>query len=768
MHTPIALLLELGAILTGLSVLGTLARRYALSPVPLYLLAGLALAGATYVSSSGIIARLLGDLRRLGNRETPAVLSVLVMEDFAMAAYLPLLAVITSGGTWWQALLAVLAATAAVAATIAASARWSHHVGRILTHPEPEQVLLRVLGITLVVAALAETIHVSAAVGAFLIGLALTGTAADRARAALSPLRDLFAAVFFLALGLAVAPGDLMSMLPAATALAVVTASTKLASGWCAARREGAGHRGRLRAGTALIARGEFSVVIVVIVGLAGTADQHFGALVTTYVLLLAVCGPVLTRFTPTRPAAPARRPQPSVVLARSPHHNDRAVRVMQQSLADRPQQKADEPTTPPRTDHHQLRGPARLDQRLPRPAVHHPVLHRDIRIPLPMAGQRLGQQPLLLPGQRARRVRVRLGRILRRRHRRVPRGPGMHRHQGSLAQRRLGEGELHRPLAQIRTVHTHHDRTVRTRLLVHHQYRAPAVRRQMHRRRSDQQPDEPTHAPGTDHDQLGRTRLRLQDRQRLTGDHGITDVHVRCRLPRTLNGLRHQTLHHVPDPALRRTQRRRTQRHMHRRPQERMHHPKPCPTQPCLPSRRLDSGKTRRRPVHTDDHQTAHRASQAQTYHRCHFPASARPHPAATGPRGPSQAPSGPLPRRHPRHRSQGGVRLRLPELTHALHGRAPAGGRTGSRLTVRVRWACPGELSTVEVEVLGRVAVDVFENHRVLKRTDPTAPESASSAPLCLRLGLQPAGQGVMVRSNFAPIRRWPNTRAPPAAPQ
>ncbi|MCX4459749.1 cation:proton antiporter [Streptomyces sp. NBC_01719] len=206
MHTPIALLLELGAILTGLSVLGTLARRYALSPVPLYLLAGLALAGATYVSSSGIIARLLGDLRRLGNRETPAVLSVLVMEDFAMAAYLPLLAVITSGGTWWQALLAVLAATAAVAATIAASARWSHHVGRILTHPEPEQVLLRVLGITLVVAALAETIHVSAAVGAFLIGLALTGTAADRARAALSPLRDLFAAVFFLALGLAVAP----------------------------------------------------------------------------------------------------------------------------------------------------------------------------------------------------------------------------------------------------------------------------------------------------------------------------------------------------------------------------------------------------------------------------------------------------------------------------------------------------------------------------------------------------------------------------------
>ncbi|WP_282703204.1 cation:proton antiporter [Streptomyces sp. CC219B] len=384
MHTPIPLLLELGAILTALSLLGALARRYALSPVPLYLLTGLvlgdggiaavpaardfvdtgasigvilllltlgldftvpeftaslhrhrlsavvdlvlnatpgavagwllgldaggilALAGATYISSSGIIARLLGDLRRLGNRETPAVLSVLVLEDFAMAAYLPLLAVLTSGGTWWQALLAVLAAVAAVAAAVAASLRWSHHVGRVLTHPEPEQVLLRVLGITLVVAALAETIHVSAAVGAFLIGLALTGIAADRARAVLSPLRDLFAAVFFLALGLSVDPGDLMSMLPAALALAVITAATKLASGWYAAARDGAGRNGRLRAGTALIARGEFSVVIV---GLAGTADQRLGALVTTYVLLLAVSGPVLTRFAPTRPTAPRRTP---------------------------------------------------------------------------------------------------------------------------------------------------------------------------------------------------------------------------------------------------------------------------------------------------------------------------------------------------------------------------------------------------------------------------------------------------------------------------
>ncbi|MFR9803613.1 cation:proton antiporter [Pseudonocardia sp. RS010] len=375
----VALLLELGAILAALSVLGAIARRVALSPVPLYLLAGLALgeggitpvpaagafveigaaigvvllllvlgleftlpeftaslrrhissggvdlllnaapgavagwllgldavgilalAGVTYISSSGIVARLLGDLKRLGNRETPAVLSVLVLEDFAMAAYLPVLAVLAAGGTWGQATGGVLLAVAAVVLALAASRRWGRHLGRLLSHPDDEQLLLRVLGSTLVVAALAEAVHVSAAVGAFLVGLTLTGRVADRARTVLSPLRDLFAALFFLGIGLSVDPGALVPLLPAAVALAGVTAATKVAAGWYAAARDGAGRRGRVRAGTALIARGEFSIVII---GLAGASHERLGALVTAYVLLLAVAGPVITRMAGTRPRA--------------------------------------------------------------------------------------------------------------------------------------------------------------------------------------------------------------------------------------------------------------------------------------------------------------------------------------------------------------------------------------------------------------------------------------------------------------------------------
>lgn len=372
MQTPVALLLELGMILAALSVLGTLARRFTLSPIPLYLLTGLAigeggiapvpaagefvgtgaaigvillllvlglefslaefavgmrrhvpsalvdvvlnaapgavagwllgldgigilaLAGATYISSSGIVARLLSDLHRLGNRETPAVLSVLVLEDLTMAFYLPVLAVLASGGAWWQAILGVLVAVAAVLAAFTVSYRWGHHIGRLVAHPDAEQLLLRVLGLTLIVAALAEFVHASAAVGAFLVGLTLTGETATRTRAVLSPLRDLFAAVFFLAIGLSVAPGDLLPVLPAALALAAVTLVTKVIAGRYAASRDGVGRRGQWRAGTALVARGEFSLVIV---GLVGTVHGTLGPLVTAYVFVLAIAGPLLTRF---------------------------------------------------------------------------------------------------------------------------------------------------------------------------------------------------------------------------------------------------------------------------------------------------------------------------------------------------------------------------------------------------------------------------------------------------------------------------------------
>jgi monovalent cation:H+ antiporter-2, CPA2 family len=78
------------------------------------LLAAVLLGGVTYISSSGIIAKVLADLNRLGNRETPTVLSVLVLEDLAMAVYLPLVGVLIAGGGPAKLALSIAIAVAAV------------------------------------------------------------------------------------------------------------------------------------------------------------------------------------------------------------------------------------------------------------------------------------------------------------------------------------------------------------------------------------------------------------------------------------------------------------------------------------------------------------------------------------------------------------------------------------------------------------------------------------------------------------------------------
>jgi CPA2 family monovalent cation:H+ antiporter-2 len=375
MHDSALFLIEFGCLILGLGLLGRLAGRFRLSPIPLYLLAGLAfgeggllplgasedfvavgaeigvillllmlgleytatdlvshlrthypaglvdavlnalpgaalalllgwgpvaavvLAGVTWVSSSGVIAKVLGELGRLGNRETPAVLGILVLEDLSMAVYLPIVTALLAGVGLAAGGVTLALALGVTALVLLLAVRFGRHVSRFVSSDDPEKLLLVVLGVTLAVAGVAQELQVSAAVGAFLVGIALSGEVAEGAANLLAPLRDLFAAVFFVFFGLHTDPASIPPVLLPALALAAVTTATKIATGYWAARRAGIGPRGRWRAGGTLVARGEFSIVIA---GLAVTAgiQPSLGPLTTAYVLILVLLGPLTARWT--------------------------------------------------------------------------------------------------------------------------------------------------------------------------------------------------------------------------------------------------------------------------------------------------------------------------------------------------------------------------------------------------------------------------------------------------------------------------------------
>jgi CPA2 family monovalent cation:H+ antiporter-2 len=258
--------------------------------------AALLMAGITYISSSGIIAKVLDDLGNTGNAETPVVLSVLVTEDLVMAFYLPLMAGLLIGGQPWEIGLEIVIAVSAVIAALVAAMYLGPRISNVMFSPSPETLLLMLVGVALFVAGLAELLQASAAVGAFLVGIALSGPAERGAREVLPPLRDLFAALFFAFFGLQIDPSDLPGALAPAAALAVLTALTKVGTGWWSARAAGVGRPGRLRAGAVLTPRGEFSIVIA---GIAVAQGVHpdLGAVAAAYVLMLAIGGPLLARL---------------------------------------------------------------------------------------------------------------------------------------------------------------------------------------------------------------------------------------------------------------------------------------------------------------------------------------------------------------------------------------------------------------------------------------------------------------------------------------
>jgi monovalent cation:H+ antiporter-2, CPA2 family len=372
-HTALELI-ELGAVFFVLGLLGRLAGRIGLSPIPLYLLGGLAfgsggliplggiedftslasevgvillllllgleysaaelvtglrrswlaglldivlnaapgvavalilgwgpvgalvMAGVTYISSSGIVAKVLGDLGRLGNRETPVVLSILVFEDLVMAVYLPILTAVLIGVSLLGGLTAVGVSVGVLAVVLLVALRYGRYVSMIVDSPDREVFLLKVLGLALLVAGFASAMQVSAAVGAFLLGIAISGSTAENATKLLEPLRDLFAAVFFVVFGLNTDPASIPPVLGWAIVLAVATSATKIATGWWAARRQGIRRLGRARAGAALVARGEFSIVIAGLAVSYAAVPAELAALATAYVLLMAVIGPIAAR----------------------------------------------------------------------------------------------------------------------------------------------------------------------------------------------------------------------------------------------------------------------------------------------------------------------------------------------------------------------------------------------------------------------------------------------------------------------------------------
>jgi CPA2 family monovalent cation:H+ antiporter-2 len=262
-------------------------------------LAGLILAAAVYVSSSAVTVKGLIDFRRLADDETDLVLAILVAEDLVIGL---VLAFASGGGGGAANTLEIVAkAIAFIAAALAISKWLTGPIDRFLDRLPREFFLLAVFAFLVGSAALAKEIGVSEAVGALMAGVVLSETSVrEEIEERFFSFRDVFAALFFFVFGLSIDVGKLGSVAWLLALAVVVSLVGKVAGGFAAGIASGYLDRQSLNVGVALVAHGEFTIILAQIAEqnprISDAAHVKLAAFAGLYVLVTATLGVVLMK----------------------------------------------------------------------------------------------------------------------------------------------------------------------------------------------------------------------------------------------------------------------------------------------------------------------------------------------------------------------------------------------------------------------------------------------------------------------------------------
>lgn len=272
-----------------------------------------AMAGITYVSSSGIATQVAREMGWKSRPEWKSLVAILVLEDLVMAPYLPVLAAIGGAASFMSGAFGVGSGLLVVAVLLFVGARGGKPFAFLLKADSGVSLLLTAFGLALFAGGVAAIFHFSSAVAAFFVGLLITGEIAEAIRIRMAPLRDVFAAVFFVFFGLQTDPADALAKLPIAIVLVIVTWATKVATVYYALGQSVVTARYRrfcaLRGGSVLSARGEFSVAIAaLVIGFVGSPEGLQG-IIASYVLLSALLGPFVARLFDRQPAEGIEKP---------------------------------------------------------------------------------------------------------------------------------------------------------------------------------------------------------------------------------------------------------------------------------------------------------------------------------------------------------------------------------------------------------------------------------------------------------------------------
>jgi CPA2 family monovalent cation:H+ antiporter-2 len=218
------------------------------------------------ISSTTIIVKALGELGKTKERFAQLIFGILIIEDILAVAMIALLSgIATTGGlnitevgmTLGKLCIFLIATLVIGLITV------PRLLGYVAKFKSSEMLLITVLGLCFGVSLLAVKLGYSVALGAFVIG-AIIAEAREihRIEALTEPIRDMFSAIFFVAIGLLIDPKILAAYWLPVVVITIAVVAGKVVACSFGTYVSGNDSRTSLRVGMGLAQIGEFSFII--------------------------------------------------------------------------------------------------------------------------------------------------------------------------------------------------------------------------------------------------------------------------------------------------------------------------------------------------------------------------------------------------------------------------------------------------------------------------------------------------------------------------
>lgn len=265
---------------------------------------GIFLGAILSISSTTIIIKALDELNLKTRRFAEIIFGILIVEDLIAILILVALTTLVSAQSFSGMVLAQSAAKLALVvgswflAGYFVIPRFIRYVGKFRSD---ETLMIISVGLCLSLVAFAAYFEYSAALGAFIMGSILAeSTESHRIEEMIKPLRDLFAAIFFVSVGMLIDPMAIWTHKGAILAITAVTIGGKVLSTSMGALITGQSLKTSVLVGFGLAQIGEFSFIIAGLGLSLGIMSEFLYPVAVAVSLITTFTTPYMIRFAPT------------------------------------------------------------------------------------------------------------------------------------------------------------------------------------------------------------------------------------------------------------------------------------------------------------------------------------------------------------------------------------------------------------------------------------------------------------------------------------